>query len=99
MFRLVTLDVPHAVVWLALIEFAVALLSAEAAWHLYAHQADFDAGGLGERWLPLLTFALSNSLAMMAVGMYGTEALRWLGFATARLIAAISLGVDRKSAV
>src|SRR3546814_17661665 len=32
-------------------------------------------------------------LAMMAVGMYGTAALRWLGFATARLLAAISLGV------
>src|SRR3546814_19366426 len=27
------------------------------------------------------------------VGMYGTAALRWLGFATARLLAAISLGV------
>lgn len=93
MFRLFKHYVPQAVVWLALIEFAVLLFSAEAAWHLYAHQADFDAGGLGERWLPLLTFALSNSLAMMAVGMYGTEALRWLGFATARLIAAISLGV------
>ncbi|PAL25237.1 TIGR03013 family XrtA/PEP-CTERM system glycosyltransferase [Sphingopyxis sp. GW247-27LB] len=93
MFRLFKHYVPHAVVWLALFEFAALLVSAEAAWHLYAHQAGFDAGPLAGRWLPVVTFALSNSLAMMAVGMYGTEALRAMGFATARLLAAISLGV------
>lgn len=93
MFRLFKHYVPHAVVWLALIEFFALLGSAEGAWHLYAHQAGFDAGSFAGRWLPILTFALSNSLAMMAVGMYGTEALRAMGFATARLLAAISLGV------
>ena len=93
MFRLFKHYVPHAVVWLALIEFCVLLGSAEGAWHLYAHQADFDAGRFADRWPPVLTFAISNSLAMMAVGMYGTEALRSMGFATARLLAAISLGV------
>ena len=93
MFRLFKHYVPHAVVWLALIEFFALLGSAEGAWHLYAHQAGFDAGDFNDRWLPLLTFAVSNSLAMMAVGMYGTEALRSMGFATARLLAAISLGV------
>ncbi len=93
MFRLFKHYVPHAVVWLALIEFCALLASAEGAWHLYAHQAGFDAGPIGDRWLPLLTFAVSNMLAMMAVGMYGTEALRAMGFATARLLAAISLGV------
>ncbi|HMQ20488.1 MAG TPA: sugar transferase, partial [Sphingopyxis sp.] len=93
MFRLFKHYVPHAVLWLALIEFLALLGSAEAAWHLYAHQADFDAGTLGGRLFPILTFALANSLAMMAVGMYGTEALRAMGFATARLLAAISLGV------
>ncbi|MBN8846460.1 MAG: TIGR03013 family PEP-CTERM/XrtA system glycosyltransferase [Sphingomonadales bacterium] len=93
MFRLFKHYVPHAVVWLALIEFLALLGSAEAAWHLYAHYADFDAGTIGERWLPLTTFAVSNSLAMMATGMYGNEALRSMKFATARLLAAISLGV------
>ncbi|MBL8651436.1 MAG: TIGR03013 family PEP-CTERM/XrtA system glycosyltransferase [Sphingopyxis sp.] len=93
MFRLFKHYVPHAVVWLALIEFFALLGSAEGAWLLYAHQAGFDAGDFADRWLPLLTFAVSNSLAMMAVGMYGTEALRSMGFATARLLAAISLGV------
>jgi sugar transferase (PEP-CTERM system associated) len=93
MFRLFKHYVPHAVVWLALIEFFALLGSAEGAWHLYAHQAGFDAGAFMDRWLPILTFAVSNMLAMMAVGMYGTEALRAMGFATARLLAAISLGV------
>ena len=85
--------VPHAVVWLALVEFLALLGSAEGAWHLYANQAGFDAGPLGDRWLPLATFAVSNSLAMMATGMYGNEGLRSMRFATARLLAAISLGV------
>ena len=93
MFRLFKHYVPHAVVWLALIEFFALLGSAEGAWHLYAHQAGFDAGPLASRWLPLLTFGISNSLAMMATGMYGNEGLRSMRFATARLLAAISLGV------
>ena len=93
MFRLFKHYVPHAVVWLALIEFLALLGSAEAAWHLYARYADFDPGALADRWLPLATFAISNSLAMMATGMYGNEALRSMKFATARLLAAISLGV------
>ncbi|KGB57039.1 Undecaprenyl-phosphate galactosephosphotransferase [Sphingopyxis sp. LC81] len=93
MFRLFKHYVPHAVVWLALIEFFALLGSAEGAWHLYAQQAGFDAGPLVGRWLPLLTFGLANSLAMMATGMYGNEGLRSMRFATARLLAAISLGV------
>jgi sugar transferase (PEP-CTERM system associated) len=93
MFRLFKHYVPHAVVWLALIEFLALLGSAEGAWHLYAHQAGFDAGPFGDRWLPVITFALANSLAMMATGMYGNEGLRSMRFATARLLAAISLGV------
>ena len=93
MLRLFKHYVPHAVVWLALIEFCALLGAAEAAWHLYAHQAGFDAGPLGERALPLATFATANSLAMMATGMYGNEGLRSMRFATARLLAAVSLGV------
>jgi sugar transferase (PEP-CTERM system associated) len=85
--------VPHAVVWLALLEFAALFASANAAWALYAHIAGFDAGDFGDRWLPLTTFAVANSLAMMATGMYGAEALRSMKFATARLLAAVSLGV------
>lgn len=93
MFRLFKHYVPHAVVWLALLEFAALFASANAAWTLYAHIAGFDAGDFSDRWLPLTTFAVANSLAMMATGMYGAEALRSMKFATARLLAAVSLGV------
>ena len=93
MFRLFKHYVPYAVVWLALLDFLALLGSAEGAWHIYAHQAGFDAGAFGARWLLLLTFAVANSLGMMATGMYGTEALRSMRFATARLLAAVSLGV------
>ena len=93
MFRLFKHYVPHAVVWLALIEFLALLGSAEAAWHIYAHFAGFDSGDLSTRWARLATFALANSLAMMATGMYSSEALRSMKFATARLLAAVSLGV------
>ncbi|PKP96065.1 MAG: sugar transferase [Alphaproteobacteria bacterium HGW-Alphaproteobacteria-13] len=93
MFRLFKHYVPRAVVWLALLEFLALLASAEGAWHLYAHHADFDPGPLSGRLLPLATFAVANSLAMMATGMYGAEALRSMRFATARLLAAVSLGV------
>ena len=93
MFRLFKHYVPSAVVWLALIEFLALVASAESAWHLYAYQAGFDAGPLADRSLPLATFAVANSLAMMATGLYGGEALRSMRFATARLLAGISLGV------
>ncbi|MFZ5727193.1 MAG: TIGR03013 family XrtA/PEP-CTERM system glycosyltransferase [Pseudomonadota bacterium] len=93
MVRLFKHYVPYAVVWLALIEFCALLGAAEGAWHLYAWQSGFDAGPLDERALPLATFAVANSLAMMATGMYGNEGLRSMRFATARLLAAISLGV------
>ncbi|NIJ37075.1 sugar transferase (PEP-CTERM system associated) [Sphingopyxis panaciterrae] len=93
MFRLFKHYVPYAVVWLALVDFLALLGSAEGAWHIYAQQAGFDAGPLGDRWLPIATFAIANSLGMMATGMYGTEALRSMRFATARLLVAVSLGV------
>ncbi|MDZ3831028.1 MAG: TIGR03013 family XrtA/PEP-CTERM system glycosyltransferase [Sphingopyxis sp.] len=93
MFRLFKHYVPHSVAWLALIEFLALLAAAESAWHIYAQQADFGPGPFADRALPVLTFALANSLAMMATGLYGNEALRSMRFATARLLAAVSLGV------
>ena len=93
MFRLFKHYVPRAVVWLALIEFAALLASAEGAWRLYALHANFDPGPFAARILPLMTFAVANLLALMATGMYGVEGLRSMRFATARLLAAVSLGV------
>lgn len=93
MFRLFKHYVPRAVVWLALIEFLALLAAAEGAWRLYAYQVGFDAGAVADHSLPVATFAIANSLAMMATGLYSGEALRSMRFATARLLAAVSLGV------
>ncbi len=93
MFRLFKHYVPHAVVWLAFIEFLALLISAETGWQLYARQVAIDSGVIASRALPLISFALANLLAMMATGMYSNEALRSMRFSTARLLAAISLGV------
>src|SRR3546814_18625345 len=93
MFRLFKHYVPHAVVWLALIEFFALLGSAEGAWHLYANQAGFDAGPLANRWLPLLTFGVSKSPARMATGMYGHEGLRSMRLANTGPPETISIGV------
>ncbi|WP_033073199.1 TIGR03013 family XrtA/PEP-CTERM system glycosyltransferase [Sphingopyxis sp. MWB1] len=93
MFRFFKHYVSHAVTLMALIEFLALLCAAEGAWHIYAYQAGFHAGPFAERAVPVMTFAIANSLALMAVGAYSSEALRSMGFAVVRLLAAISLGV------
>lgn len=93
MFRLFKHYIPHAVVGLALLECMILLLAGEAAWILYARQIDITLPPVGDRFLPLLSFALLIQLAMVAVGTYSSDALRSMRFATARMLAAVSLGV------
>jgi sugar transferase (PEP-CTERM system associated) len=93
MFRLFKHYVPHAVIWLWLVELLLLLLSAEAGWQLYARQIDMDPGSPQDRLAPLFTFAITLQLGMMATGVYGTEALRSMRFGMARLLTGISLGV------
>lgn len=93
MFRLFKHYVPHAVIWLWLVELGLLLLAAEGGWRIYAHQIDMAPGSPWERVGPLLTFALTLQLGMMATGVYGNEALVSLRFGIARLLAGISLGV------
>lgn len=93
MFRLFKHYVPHAVVWLWLLELVLLLLAAEAGWLIYARQIAMDAGSPWDRVGPLLTFAITLQLGMMATGVYGNEALRSMRFGFARLLTGISLGV------
>ena len=93
MFRLFKHYVPHAVVWLWLLELVLLLLAAEAGWLIYARQIAMDAGSPWDRAGPLLTFAITLQLGMMATGVYGNEALRSMRFGVARLLTGISLGV------
>src|SRR3546814_9165278 len=93
MIRLFKHYIPHAVLLLAFLDFVLLLGAAEAGWIFRAHQIGMAVEPLPTRYIPLVSFALSLQVAMIAVGVYGTEALQSLRFATARLLVAISLGV------
>ena len=93
MIRLFKHYIPHAVILLGLLDFALLFLAGELAWQVRASQIGIDAGPLSERWLPLAGSAAVVWLAMISVGVYGPYALRSLRFAGARLLVAISLGI------
>jgi len=93
MIRLFKHYIPHAVILLGLIDLVLLCLAGEIAWRVRAGQIGIDAGEtLGRLW-QLSAFAAIILTAMIAVGVYGADALRSMRFATARLLVAISLGV------
>ncbi|MEP2736691.1 MAG: TIGR03013 family XrtA/PEP-CTERM system glycosyltransferase [Erythrobacter sp.] len=93
MIRLFKHYIPHAVMLLALLDFALLVLAGELAWQLRAHQIGSTPGPFGDRALVLSGSAGVVWLAMVAVGVYGPYALRSLRFASARLLVSISLGI------
>ena len=93
MIRLFKHYVPHAVLLLGLLDFILLLCAAEAGWLIRASQIGMDVDHLVTRVGPLLSFVLAIQTGMIAVGVYGTEALQSIRFALARLLVAISLGV------
>ena len=93
MIRLFKHYIPHAVILLGLLDFALLMVASEMAWQLRASQIGMDAEPVAERWFALVGSASVVWLAMISVGVYGPYALRSLRFAGARLLVAISLGV------
>ncbi len=93
MVRLFKHYIPHAVLLLGLIDCALLLLAGDFAWTLRAAQIGMDPGGLSDRLLMLGGFTVTVLTAMIAVGVYGSEALRSLRFAGARLLVAVSLAI------
>ncbi len=93
MVRLFKHYVPHAVLLLGLIDFALLLLAGDAAWSLRASQIGMDPGSLFGRAGMLSGYAAVVLAAMIAVGVFGSEALRSLRFAGARLLVAVSLAI------
>jgi sugar transferase (PEP-CTERM system associated) len=69
------------------------LSAAEVGWILRAHQIEMAIGSVFDRPGPIFSFAFALQLALIAVGVYGPEALQSLRFAAARILVAISLGV------
>lgn len=93
MIRLFKHYIPYPVIFLGLIDFVLLLSAAEVGWILRALQINIGVGSIFDRPGPIFSFAFALQLALIAVGVYGPEALQSLRFATARILVAISLGV------
>ncbi|MBS0474559.1 MAG: TIGR03013 family PEP-CTERM/XrtA system glycosyltransferase [Proteobacteria bacterium] len=93
MIRLFKHYIPHAVLLLGLVDFVLLFFAADFAWQLRAWQIGMDPGGFGDRFWPSLGFALTIETAMIAVGVYGSESLRSMRYAAARLMVAVGLGI------
>ena len=93
MVRLFKHYIPHAVLLLGVLDFALLFLAADLAWNLRASQIGIEEGSLFSRAGPLAGYAVTTLAAMIAVGVYGPEALRSLRFACARILVAISLAI------
>ena len=85
--------VPHAVLLLGIVDFAMLIAAAEAGWVLRVWQIGSKVTPITDRVPQLLSFAVALQCAMVSVGVYGNEALQSLRFAAARLLVAVSLGV------
>jgi sugar transferase (PEP-CTERM system associated) len=99
MIRLFKHYIPHAVMLLGLFDLALLVLAGEIAWLARAAQIDTDPGRLSDRIGMLAGFAGVVWLAMIAVGVYGAEALRSMRYAGARLLVAVSLGIIALSVI
>jgi sugar transferase (PEP-CTERM system associated) len=93
MIRLFKHYVPNAVLLLGLLDFILLMACGEFGWLWRAHQIGMTPEPMHTRLPQLFAFAICLETAMVAVGVYGTEALQHLRFAAARLVVAIALGV------
>ncbi len=93
MIRLFKHYVPHAVLLLGLIDIALLFFSADLGWRFRASQIGIDPGETMSRFWQLAGYAGIMLTAMVAVGVYGADALRSMRFATARLLVAVSIGI------
>jgi sugar transferase (PEP-CTERM system associated) len=93
MVRLFKHYIPYAVLLLGVLDFILLVGAAELGWVIRAAQIDMATGSILSRIAPIASFAVALQLAMIAVGVYGPEALQSPRFATARLLVAVSLGV------
>lgn len=93
MIRLFKHYVPHAVLFLGLLDVALLIAAAEIAYSIRLHQLGSIVEPIVDRLPQLFTFAVSLETAMIAVGVYGADALQSLRRAVARILVAISLGI------
>lgn len=93
MIRLFKHYVALPVLLLAALDLALLLFAAEAGWAVRVWQIggslDFDTAD----WGHLLTFALTLQIAMVALGVYGADAMQSGRIAVARILVAVPLGI------
>ncbi|MDB5679352.1 TIGR03013 family XrtA/PEP-CTERM system glycosyltransferase [Sphingomonas bacterium] len=93
MIRLFKHYVPHAVLFLGLLDVALLIAAMEVGYSLRLHQLGSLVEPMRTRLPQLAVYAGALEVAMVAVGVYGADALQSLRRATARILVAISLGV------
>lgn len=93
MVRLFKHYIPHAVLFMCLVDCLLLLGASELSWHLRMVQLDIGPGPLIDRLGPHLAFASVLFLSMTGVGVYGPECLRSMRFAGSRILVAVSLGI------
>jgi len=93
MIRLFKHYIPHAVILLWLVDLVLLVVAGEMAWRLRTSQIHVSPGLLTDRIWPHAGFAAMMLVAMISVGVYGSDSLRSMRFAAARLLVAISLGI------
>ncbi len=99
MIRLFKHYVPNAVLLLAILDIILLFVAGEVGWLVRMGQLHVSVLPISTRLPQLICFAGTLEIAMMAVGVYGANALQSLRYATARLIVAVSLGVILQSAI
>lgn len=92
MIRLFKHYIPYAVLLLGAADFVLLMLAAEAGWTLRLWQIAGEFDPSSDRLANMLAFTLTLQAAMVAVGVYGAEALQSVRFAIARLLVAAMLG-------
>ena len=99
MIRIFKHYVPNAVLLLGVFDIALLLMSAEFGWVLRQHQLGSAVEPIASRLPQLIAFAGTVEIAMIALGVYGADALQSLRYAAVRLVAATALGVILLSAI
>ncbi|MXP25378.1 TIGR03013 family PEP-CTERM/XrtA system glycosyltransferase [Altererythrobacter indicus] len=91
MVRLFKHYIPHAVLLLGVVDFALLIFAGNSAVEFRAYQIGMASRPFIERIWLLMSFSALVLIAMVSVGVYASEATRSMRYAAARLIVAVSL--------
>ncbi len=93
MIRVFKHYVPYGVLLLGAVDIVLLVCAADLSWMLRAWQIGMGFTAITSRLGPLLTFAAAVEIALVAVGVYGLDALQSVRFAAVRLMVGVALGM------